>query len=190
MSCSFRCRPRSTRLGSIPGSTRRAGHDAEGRGRVFRGVATVCLKLFHLARPDRVYFGRKDAQQVAVIRALLRDLDLEPVVALRVMPTIRDPDGLAPVLAERVPLRRGTRPCAGPAAGTRGGPCRTPIRGRSGGRHTVLDGAPGLDVDYVAIADFDGPTLAAAVRIGGTRLIDNVLLTDEDADGGGPTDDD
>ena len=54
----------------------------------------------------------------------------------------------------------------------------------------MLDGAPGLEVDYVAIADFDGPTLAAAVRIGRTRLIDNVLLTDEDADGGGLTDDD
>ncbi len=61
----------------------------------FRGVATVCLKLFHLVEPRRVYFGRKDAQQVAVIRALLRDLDLEPRITLRVMPTVRDTDGLA-----------------------------------------------------------------------------------------------
>jgi pantothenate synthetase len=54
----------------------------------------------------------------------------------------------------------------------------------------VLDGEPALDVDYVAVADLDGPTLAAAVRIGTTRLIDNVRLTDEDARGGGLTDDD
>ena len=58
-----------------------------------------------------------------------------------------------------------------------------------GAARAILDTAEGVEVDYVAIAAFDGPTLAAAVRIGPTRLIDNVLLTDEDAAGGGLTDD-
>jgi pantoate--beta-alanine ligase len=59
----------------------------------FRGVATVCLRLFAIVRPDRAYFGQKDAQQVAVIERLVRDLDLE--VCVRVLPTVRDADGLA-----------------------------------------------------------------------------------------------
>lgn len=156
----------------------------------FRGVATVCLKLFHLVEPRRVYFGRKDAQQVAVIRALLHDLDLEPRITLRVMPTVRGPDGLA--LSSRnaflsatdreqaVALPRALD--AGLAAHRSGG---DPVEAAQ----AILEAAPGLAVDYVAVAAFDGPTLAAAVRIGQTRLIDNVLLTDEDAAGGGLTDD-
>jgi pantoate--beta-alanine ligase len=170
-------------LGTMLEGAVRPGH--------FRGVATVCLKLFHLSRPDRVYFGRKDAQQVAVIRALLRDLDLEPRITLRVMPTIRDPDGLALSSPNAyLSAEERARALALPRALETGLAVH-----RSGGdlveaARTVLDGAPGLEVDYVAVADFDGPTLAAAVRIGQTRLIDNVLLTDEDADGGGLTDDD
>ncbi|MGZ8695520.1 MAG: 4-phosphopantoate--beta-alanine ligase, partial [Gaiellaceae bacterium] len=54
----------------------------------FRGVATVCLKLFNIVRPQRAYFGQKDAQQVEVIRRLIRDLALE--LELRVLPTVRD----------------------------------------------------------------------------------------------------
>ena len=156
----------------------------------FRGVATVCLKLFHLVEPRRAYFGRKDAQQVAVIRALLRDLDLEPRITLRVMPTIRDADGLALSsrnaylsAAEREQARALPRALdAGLAAHRSGG---DPVEAAQ----AVLETEPGLAVDYVAVAAFDGPTLAAAVRIGQTRLIDNVLLTDEDAAGGGLTDD-
>ena len=163
------------------------GETLEGAARPghFRGVVTVCLKLFHLVDPDRAYFGRKDAQQVAVIRAMLRDLDLEQRVMLRVMPTIRDSDGLAmssrnaylspDQRSEALALPRALE--AGLAAHRSGGDAVEAAR-------TVLDAAPGLTVDYVAVAAFDGPTLAAAVRIGPTRLIDNVLLTDEDASGG------
>src|SRR5687767_6466371 len=59
----------------------------------FRGVATVCCKLFNVVRPQRAYFGQKDAQQVAVVRRMVLDLNLE--VEIRVLPTVRDADGLA-----------------------------------------------------------------------------------------------
>ena len=59
----------------------------------FRGVATVCLKLFNIVRPQRAWFGRKDAQQVAVLKQLVRDLNLD--VEIRVVDTVRDADGLA-----------------------------------------------------------------------------------------------
>src|SRR4029077_13632082 len=69
-----------TELGSILEGQSRPGH--------FRAVATVCLKLFLVVEPERVYFGRKDAQQVEVIRTLIRDLALE--IELRPLPTVRD----------------------------------------------------------------------------------------------------
>jgi len=161
-------------LGSILEGAVRPGH--------FRGVATVCLKLFHLARPRRTYFGRKDAQQVAVIRALLRDLDLTPEIELRALPTVRDADGLA-LSSRNVYLSTAERERAlalpralqaGLAAHQSGGDAAAEARG-------ALEAIPGLVVDYVAVADLEGPTLAAAVRIGTTRLIDNVLLSGEDA---------
>lgn len=161
-------------LGSVLEGAVRPGH--------FRGVATVCLKLFHLAQPRRTYFGRKDAQQVAVIRALLRDLDLAPDIELRVLPTVRDAEGLA--LSSRnayLSARDRERGLALPRALKAGLAAH-----RSGGdavekARSMLAATPGLAADYVALADLDGPTLAAAVRIGTTRLIDNVLLSEEDA---------
>ena len=75
----------STELGAILEGEHRPGH--------FRGVATVCLKLFTIVRPDLVYFGQKDAQQVAVLRRMVADLALE--LELRALPTVRDADGLA-----------------------------------------------------------------------------------------------
>ena len=59
----------------------------------FRGVATVCLKLFNIVRPDRAYFGEKDAQQAALVKQLVHDLNLP--LEIRVLPTVRDEDGLA-----------------------------------------------------------------------------------------------
>lgn len=138
----------------------------EGRFRPghFRGVATVCLKLFNLVRPRRAYFGAKDAQQVAVIRRMVADLALELDVC--VLPTVRDSDGLA--LSSRnayLSERERKRALALPRA----------LATRDLARARELLG--GLDVDYVEEVDLEGtPVLAAAVRVGGTRLIDNVVL--------------
>jgi pantoate--beta-alanine ligase len=170
-------------LGTILEGAVRPGH--------FRGVATVCLKLFHLVRPSRAYFGRKDAQQVAVIRAMLEDLDLAGQITLRPQPTVRDRDGLA-ISSRNVYLapEERRRALALPRGLDAGLAAHRSGRDPVAAARAVLDGEPALDVDYVAVADLDGPTLAAAVRIGTTRLIDNVRLTDEDARGGGLTDDD
>jgi pantoate--beta-alanine ligase len=165
-------------LGSVLEGAVRPGH--------FRGVATVCLKLFHLARPDRVYFGRKDAQQVAVIKAMLGDLDLASTIALRALPTVRDPDGLA-LSSRNVYLSAEERrhALALPRALEAGLAAHRSGADPAAAARAVLAAEPGLSVDYAAVADLDGPTLAAAVRIGHTRLIDNVRLEDEDAAGGG-----
>jgi pantoate--beta-alanine ligase len=137
----------------------RAGH--------FRGVATACLKLFTIVRPDRAYFGRKDAQQVAVVQQLVRDLNLE--LEIRVVPTVRDPDGLA-LSSRNMRLSPAERVQA--LAIPRALATRDPGRARA-----VLVEA-GLEADYAELADLDGPTLAIAARVGSTRLIDNVLLDD------------
>jgi pantoate--beta-alanine ligase len=129
----------------------------------FRGVATVCLKLFNIVRPQRAYFGQKDAQQVAVLRRMVRDLEVG--VELRVLPTVRDGDGLA-LSSRNARLSADERAAA--AALPRALATRDAARAREALAH--------LDVDYVEVADFDPPVLAAAVRVGSTRLIDNVLL--------------
>jgi len=129
----------------------------------FRGVATVCCKLFNLVSPTRAYFGQKDAQQVAVVRRMVRDLHLE--VELRVVPTVRDEDGLA-LSSRNVLLSPEERRRA--LALPRALATRDPARARE-----LLDG---VAVDYVEVADFEPRVLAAAIRVGGTRLIDNVVL--------------
>jgi pantoate--beta-alanine ligase len=147
-----------TELGSALEGTFRPGH--------FRGVATVVLKLFTVVRPTRAYFGQKDAQQAAVIRALIRDLALE--VELRVVPTVRDADGLA--LSSRnallTPDERQRALALSRALATRDRELAL----------AELARANGLEIDYVEVADFDPPVLAGAVRVGSTRLIDNVVL--------------
>ncbi len=130
----------------------------------FRGVATVCLKLFNIVRPQRAYFGQKDAQQAAVVKRMVADLNLD--LEIRVLPTVRDEDGLA--LSSRnaylSPEERRQALELPRALAT-----RDPDRARELLR--------GLDVDYVEVAELDGQrVLAAAVRIGKTRLIDNVVL--------------
>jgi pantoate--beta-alanine ligase len=142
------------------------GLEGDVRPNHFRGVATVCLKLFNIVRPQRAYFGQKDAQQAAVIRRMVRDLNV--AVEVRVLPTVRDRDGLA--LSSRnaylSPDER-ERALALPRALATGDPVKA--------RALLRD----LDVDYVEVADFDPKVLAAAVRVGSNRLIDNVVLEGE-----------
>ena len=142
------------------------GLEGDHRPGHFRGVATVCLKLSNLVRPRRAYFGQKDAQQVAVVRRLVRDLDLD--LEIRSVPTVRDADGLAlSSRNERLSPAERERALALPRA--------LATRDLTAARAALAD----LDVDYVEIADFDPPVLAAAVRLGSTRLIDNVILEEE-----------
>jgi pantoate--beta-alanine ligase len=149
-----------------------AGAEGAARPGHFRGVATVCVKLFNIVRPRRAYFGQKDAQQAAVLRRVVRDLNLP--LEIRVLPTVRDDDGLA-LSSRNARLTPRERELA---------------LGLPRALHAALGSADpvaaaraqlnGLRPDYVEIVDLGGAkVLAAAVRIGSTRLIDNVLLEGE-----------
>ena len=150
-----------TELGSILEGRFRPGH--------FRGVATIVLKLFTVVRPTHAYFGQKDAQQAEVIRRMIGDLALE--VELRILPTVRDADGLA--LSSRnallSPEERERALSLSRALAT-----KDLVAARA-----LLAESNGLVVDYLELADFDPPVLAGAVRVGSTRLIDNVVLEGE-----------
>lgn len=152
-----------------PGET---GAEGAARPGHFRGVATVCLQLFELVRPERAYFGQKDAQQVAVVRSLVHDLHLP--VEIRAVPTVRAEDGLA-LSSRNVLLTAAERqralglPHALHAAAGAADPAAA-----------ARASLNGLDPDYVEVLDLgDAVLLAAAVRVGSIRLIDNVLLKGE-----------
>jgi pantoate--beta-alanine ligase len=145
------------------------GLEGDHRPGHFRAVATVCLKLFNIVRPRRAYFGQKDAQQVEVVRRMIRDLDLD--LELRVVPTVRDPDGLA--LSSRNVL-------LSPEERERALQLPRALATKDAARARAL--LDGLEVDYLELAPFDPPVLAAAVRVGSIRLIDNVPLDE----GGSP----
>lgn len=160
---------------------RRPGH--------FEGVATVVLKLFNIVRPDLAVFGRKDAQQCAVIDRMVRDLDLP--VRLVFGETVREGDGLAmssrnsylsPEQRLLAPvLHRALR--AGQEALQRGGADAAAVERIM--RETAAEAA-GVEVDYLALVDpltFEAPAtlagellLVGAVRAGRTRLIDNIAV--------------
>ena len=146
-----------TELGAILEGRFRPGH--------FKGVATVVLKLFNVVHPTRAYFGQKDAQQVEVIRRMIRDLALE--VELRVVPTVRDADGLA--LSSRNALLSPEE-----RATARALPLALATQDRDVALARLREA--GLEIDYVEVADFDPPTLVGAARVGSTRLIDNIPL--------------
>jgi pantoate--beta-alanine ligase len=152
-------------LGDVLEGAHRPGH--------FDGVLTVVLKLLHLLRPDVALFGEKDAQQLACIRAMVRDLDL--AVDVVGMPTVREPDGLALSSRNRylsaseresaLSLSRALRTVAETGDVTAG--------------RAVLAAQPGVDVDYLERVDpltfapaDNGTLVVVAARVGTTRLID------------------
>jgi pantoate--beta-alanine ligase len=145
----------------------------------FRGVATVCLKLFNIVRPARAYFGQKDAQQAAVVMRLVEDLNVG--VDIRVLPTIRDPDGLA-LSSRNTRLAPEHRRAAVAIPRALEAGARAYARGEdaAAAAQRVLDAEPLVVPQYVELARFDGRlVLAAAARVGGIRLIDNVTLEEE-----------
>ncbi|HSD72582.1 MAG TPA: pantoate--beta-alanine ligase [Thermoanaerobaculia bacterium] len=154
----------------------------------FRGVATVVAKLFLQVDPDVAVFGRKDLQQVAVIRRLIRDLDFP--IRLVVGEIVREPDGLA-MSSRNVYLSPEERRVAAALPRALFAALDAVKRGRRDAGDVVANvrrdlESAGLRVDYVEVVDPDtmerlpqasaGAALAAAVRVGKTRLIDNVLL--------------
>jgi pantoate--beta-alanine ligase len=156
--------------------------EGEFRPGFFDGVLTVVLKLLHLTRPDTVVFGEKDAQQLALVRRMVSDLDLG--IAVEPVPTARDADGLAASSRNRylAPDERAAalaipRALHAGQARAAGGSAAVLAAARQ-----VLLAAPGLAVDYLALVDPGtftpvqaGPALLlTAARAGGTRLIDNV----------------
>jgi pantoate--beta-alanine ligase len=169
--------------GSLEG-TARPGH--------FQGVATVVCKLFNIVTPQRAYFGQKDAQQTLVIRRMVADLNMP--VEVVICPTLREPDGLA-MSSRNVYLSPDERQAA--LALSRGlwaaQQCHAAgERDAEALRETIraaLAAEPLAHPEYVSIADMEtlheldrleGRALASlAVRIGRTRLIDNVILGDD-----------
>lgn len=155
----------------------------------FRGVTTIVAKLFHIVKPHRAYFGQKDYQQACVITRMVRDLDMD--IEVVVLPTVREPDGLAmssrnvnltpgerrqaPVLYQALrwaadQVRRGERDARGLAEGM---------------RRMIQEGTTAT-IDYVAVCHpaslepletVEGPGVALlAVRFSKARLIDNLVI--------------
>lgn len=168
-----------------------AGYEGASRPGHFDGMLTVVAKLLHVTGADATFFGAKDAQQVALVRRMVADLDFP--VEVVVVPTVREADGMALSSrnrylsdAERVSARELSRALLTGAAALPKGPGAVLRAARA-----VLDQAAGQEppvvLDYVALIDpatfTDAPedhtgaaVLAVAAKVGGTRLIDNVPL--------------
>ena len=157
----------------------------------FDGVCTVVCKLFNIVAPDVAYFGQKDAQQVVVIRRMVRDLNLP--VRLEIVATVREPDGLAlssrnarlgrPDRERATALRRGLDAAQAIVAAGETDPAPAEAAGRAAMR------AAGVEPEYFAVVDPDTldrveridrrVLVVVAARVGSARLIDNVLIDTE-----------
>src|SRR6476646_9083324 len=153
----------------------------------FRGVTTVVAKLFNLVGPDVAYFGQKDAQQAVVIRRMVRDLDFP--ARIEVMPTVREPDGLAMssrnAYLQPADRERATALSRALAAAERGARAGSLAKGLAAAEAELA--AAGIESEYLEARDAetlepvdqlgDRPVLVAvAARVGAARLIDNVLI--------------
>jgi pantoate--beta-alanine ligase len=169
---------RSGEMGRIVEGSSRPGH--------FDGMLTVVLKLFHLVRPDVAVFGQKDAQQLAMIRRMVIDLDVP--VEIVGAPTVRESDGLALSSRNRYLSADERQVALALSRALRAGAAeRAPSKIRAAAREVLDAAAPELELDYLALVDpatfRDVPeshtgeaVLAVAARIGATRLIDNEVV--------------
>ena len=155
----------------------------------FRGVATVCAKLFNIVKPTRAYFGQKDAQQVAVIKKMISDLNMN--LKIITLPTVRESDGLA-ISSRNSYLNHKERQAATILYRALTLTQKLWSEGERDARRlrqemtSLLKKEPLAKIDYVSIADREtlselaqiiSPALASlAVKIGSTRLIDNIVL--------------
>jgi pantoate--beta-alanine ligase len=156
----------------------------------FDGVATVVLKLFNIVQPEVAYFGEKDAQQLAIIRRMVADLNVPVTIAP--VPTVREPDGLA--LSSRNQLLTEAERALAPALYRALVTARDAVAAGAGDADTVKQGAAAtipaderLRLEYLELVDprtflpvqrVTGPVVAAGTLwVGSTRLIDNVLCT-------------
>ena len=164
----------------------------------FRGVATVVLKLLNIVQPDRSYFGQKDGQQVAVVRRMARDLNVPGEIV--VAPTVREADGLA-MSSRNTYLSVEERQAAPVVYRALTAAMELYRSGEAGADalrgviQTLLESEPLIaSIDYVSVADpltlvelagdaVDGAMASTAVRLGRTRLLDNVILTRSEAGG-------
>ena len=180
--------PSDSEVRVVPGPTADRWEGASRPGH-FAGVLTVVAKLFHLVEPDVACFGRKDMQQVVLIRQMVRDLDWP--LELAVVPTVREPDGLALSSRNRYlsPDERRdalglSRALAAAHAAWRGGERKaSQIEARM---REVLAMSTGVRPEYIAVTEpialapvetvDHGTVIALAARVGGTRLIDNIIL--------------
>ncbi|MBC7673148.1 MAG: pantoate--beta-alanine ligase [Polaromonas sp.] len=159
----------------------------------FRGVATVVTKLLNMVQPDAAFFGQKDAQQALIIQRLVRDLDLP--VRIEICPTVREADGLAMssrnALLDSAARQKAVtlwKALSAVEHAVARGETHTAIALAAG---SILLKAEGIEPEYFAAVDaatllpvtsFTGTTLIAiAARVGGVRLIDNVLIHREGA---------
>ncbi|MET8984547.1 pantoate--beta-alanine ligase [Nonomuraea wenchangensis] len=166
------------RMGEIVEGESRPGH--------FDGVLTVVLKLFNLVQPSVAVFGQKDAQQLALIRRMVADLDVP--VEIVGAPTVREHDGLALSSRNRYLSEDDRRVALALSRALRAGEAeRRPGAIREAAREVLAAAGPRLDVDYVVLVDpatftevgeehAGEAVLAVAARVGATRLIDNVVL--------------
>jgi len=155
----------------------------------FRGVTTVCAKLFNIVTPDKAFFGQKDAQQAIVIKRMARDLNFP--LEIVICPTVREPDGLAMSSRNKfltedqrkdaLLIYKALQQCE-KMVSSREHNCQNLIRQM----RKILERSPQLDVEYISIVDpltvldideiADNALVAIAAKIAATRLIDNIIV--------------
>jgi pantoate--beta-alanine ligase len=180
--------PPGSEIRVVPGPTAERWEGAARPGH-FTGVLTVVAKLFHLVEPDVACFGRKDIQQATLVRQMVRDLDWPLDIA--VVPTVREPDGLA-LSSRNAYLDADDRRRAVVLSGALGAAHESFLSGERRAdalialMRRVLSSEPTVSLEYLAVAEpstlasvntvDEATVVALAARLGRTRLIDNIIL--------------